>query len=428
MRHACRLILITLTALVPGCRNVATVEVNSTPAGAAVFLDGESTGFVTPHTFTDVYAGFCRVRVSNDHSTWTDTFSLARNEVRVVNALLAQVRWQFQAGTDPQPPAVGPDGTVLLMAEGRLCALDSTGTRKWEVRCTAPYSTIASAPAVSGDGTVFVQSDDAVRAFGPDGGLRWQYDLYWGRPSCPAIGDDGTVYIATNDSLLALSPQGVRRWAWYHGEQYAADPAIAPDGTIFLASEVALHAVSPSGSARWRAMLPGYSYSSKPLALGPDTTIYVARSDQLLAFSPSGAQRWAVAPGYYGSLYGPAVGTDGVIYTGSYNCVGAQNPDGSVLWRNTAVNAQATPALSADGLVYHAGWPPVSCVTTSGVLRWTFEDTARSGAAGLALGPDGTIYCATGSGLLYALAGSAALARSSWPMYQHDAQHTGRMR
>lgn len=41
------------------------------------------------------------------------------------------------------------------------------------------------------------------------------------------------------------------------------------------------------------------------------------------------------------------------------------------------------------------------------------------------VGPDGTIYAALGTTLYAISSGTNGAARSSWPMYRHDAQHTG---
>lgn len=45
-----------------------------------------------------------------------------------------------------------------------------------------------------------------------------------------------------------------------------------------------------------------------------------------------------------------------------------------------------------------------------------------------AVGSDGTIYVGSDNGKLYAIySDSRGLAQSSWPMFHHDVQHTGRV-
>ena len=60
----------------------------------------------------------------------------------------------------------------------------------------------------------------------------------------------------------------------------------------------------------------------------------------------------------------------------------------------------------------------------TGTLNWTF--TTFGGLTSPAIGEDCTVYVASEDRSVYAIAGSARLADSPWPKFQHDLQNTGR--
>jgi len=89
-------------------------------------------------------------------------------------------------------------------------------------------------------------------------------------------------------------------------------------------------------------------------------------------------------------LSSPAIGDDGTIYIGS--------------------NDKKVYAL--DGI--------------TGVKKWEFL-TADEIHTSPVIGPDGILYIGSNDGNTYALATSSkSPAKSPWPMYGQNAQHTGR--
>jgi outer membrane protein assembly factor BamB len=88
----------------------------------------------------------------------------------------------------------------------------------------------------------------------------------------------------------------------------------------------------------------------------------------------------------------------------------------------------AGPAcVAADGTIVFGGMKGEDAyyaLNSDGSLKWKFGTTSWTWG-GPTIGPDGTIYLASGDGL-YAIRGTSPLADSPWPMFHHDPQHTGR--
>jgi outer membrane protein assembly factor BamB len=244
--------------------------------------------------------------------------------------------------------------------------------------------------ALGDDSTVYA-GGDGIYAFTPAGNLRCHFEAGVGRlMSSPVIGADGTSY-ATDQSgeLVAFGPDTAVRWRCrLDAEGGTAPPALGADGRIYCVDgDGTLYAVRSDGTLGWRIRLDSTS-SVEPCApsIGPDGTIYCACANLLHAVAPDGRLRWGYAC-YSLITSTPAVAEDGTVLVGTWDgYLVALTPGGSVKWQ------YGVP-----------GW-----VTSSPVI-----------------GPDGSIIFGTTDGL-YVLQGTASLARSPWPMFQHDPGHSGR--
>jgi len=108
----------------------------------------------------------------------------------------------------------------------------------------------------------------------------------------------------------------------------------------------------------------------------------------------------------------------------------AISPDGKKFWGiNSSVPVDATPAVAASGVIYFiTSWEALTGIQQNGLPQWQVG-TRGNNTASSAIGDDETIYvrdnlflCAINS-----TNGLAPLAKSSWPMFRANPQHTGRM-
>jgi outer membrane protein assembly factor BamB len=323
-------------------------------------------------------------------------------------------------------PAIAADGTLFLtLSEGGTYAVAPNGDLKW---ASERYEYGASSVSIASDGTLcfwdYCDGGD-LDDLGPDGVVKWQASVLcdpYGL-SC-AIGQNGNFYVPVyNESLVAIGADGARRWQYCHNDGDVAAPAVGTDGTVYVAGTGGhLTAVDPQGNMIWRVTTsPG---TTAPLAIGGDGTVYVSAGDTFFAVRSNGTIAWrfgASAP--LGT--GAAVDAGGMIYFGSSDGkLYALTPDGHLEWVYDAGGAiVSAPALGADGMVYVGAANGLHAVEGGGERTWLWPSDAIQSSP--AIGPDGTVYI-TANFWLVAINGTAPLASSPWPMFQHDLQHTGR--
>ncbi|MEO0081855.1 MAG: PQQ-binding-like beta-propeller repeat protein [candidate division WOR-3 bacterium] len=354
--------------------------------------------------------------------------------------------WRCVVGSSATgSPAVGADGTVYVGSGGKLTAVNPDGTRRWEYQ-TGGSGGFGSV-ALAADGTIYASYwvdglGDQLYAFYPDGSPKWMFPVPSGHgPGCITVGPDSTVYVVAggNSEFYALRPNGTLKWVFDIGYEVGGDavPPIGDDGAAYCGGwwSYSLSAVSPYGSEIWSFHIDG-GVERGP-AIGSDGTIYVgsvanpiggSQPSYFYAIRPNGSQRWRfLADGHIRVT--PAIGTDGTIYFGTQaGTFYALNPNGTIRWSYSAgVRFWASPPVITFGGVICVGSNEgrLLAFNPDGTLRWTY--TAGGTIGPLAIGTDGTIYFGSADGYLYAIVGPGTGSADGWPMFQHDAKHTGRV-
>lgn len=106
---------ITVLILIAGCTSTTPttgiINVNSTPTGAKIYLDGVDTGMATPFTITNVEAGAHVIKLDKIYyKIWQETVIVTANETTYLNPLLTYVT---QSTITLQPGTEGMDGLVM---------------------------------------------------------------------------------------------------------------------------------------------------------------------------------------------------------------------------------------------------------------------------------------------------------------------------
>ena len=135
-------------------------------------------------------------------------------------------------------------------------------------------------------------------------------------------------------------------------------------------------------------------------------------------------------------VFSPAIGPDGAVYVGSYDhkLYALSGKTGDKLWEfeTGLFYVDRSPAIGSDGTIYVGSTEPFkgggklyAINGQSGVKKWEFTGGTWAGTP--TLSDNGTIYMGTDNQKLYAIkTDSKGPAKSPWPMFGQNAQHTGR--
>jgi outer membrane protein assembly factor BamB len=349
-------------------------------------------------------------------------------------------------------PAIGINGNIFIGGSDsahRLAALysfDIFGDLLWSQTQDATGNNttgpdIFSTPSIGREGNIYFGTDDNGKIYSADwhtGDNLWSFQFTGGDPeidSSMAVRMDGSVfYIGENNNFVtALTPSGssgagVPEWFAMvpssiedtiggNALHFNSSPAVDLDGTIYVGGINGVYAIASNGQHKWTFTPPfddpttRIFFNSSPV-IGPDGTVYIGASDgKLYAISISNcvaSLKWSFYPTGWDTnkaqpvLSTPAVASNDIVYV--------TMPDQTITntWLFAVNTGDGSPSWSLD--LYPAS--PGLYVSSSPTI-----------------GADGTVYVADDRNL-YAVTSSTSTplgrpACSPWPMYQHDAKHTG---
>ena len=295
------------------------------------------------------------------------------------------VQWRVQVGGQyvPYPPAVGPDGGVVVASSsGAVYSLTAAGALRWVV----PFVASGGGPSIGPDGTVYVASMSTVTAIAADGSIRWTYtepSFGQGVIAGPTVGPDGNIYVISDyggHGAFALSPAGQLLWSNPGSPAFAENGQLGAEivfgsGRLFAAFDergIALSTMfglSLGGVQQWARALAGsddmFMQQQRQPATGPDGSLYLtgmggANGWSLYRVDPgSGTVLWSYSPWPSNGMSAPSVGPDGSVYfSRSLSYLESVTPSGRSRWTFFDGSIIDRPAVSPDGTVVVAGVRP----------------------------------------------------------------------
>jgi hypothetical protein len=363
-------------------------------------------------------------------------------------------------------PAIGPalwrgdtrTGIICGNAEGSLLVVDA-----YQAFATNQISIIDpdayhSSATIGADGTRYVGNENGwLYAVGVDDSIKWQFgDGTSGMSATAALGGDGSIYCGGEDQqihkLIDNGSNPTVAWSFGLRQWLSSSPAIGPDGEIYCCDDYGyVYALNADGTLRWDFRASDTFGINSSSAVTADGTVYVGTQDGRLLAIRDGSINWAypTAP-RSGISSSPVLGPDGSIYFGS---------DSGKLYRidrsthqpvsnwpvvvSTTGTVSSTPLLCADGIVYVADDSALYAFDTNhpeAGPRWRLPLSVQAALRSThrprpsidvqpsaAVDQYGIIYIASDDGI-FAVAGrpGGTLAATDWPMFHHDARHTGR--
>lgn len=364
------------------------------------------------------------------------------------------LKWKYRIEGSQTVPAIGNDGSIVLMPSYRRLALNPDGTEKWSYLASGGYmyeSFESHECSIGSDGSIYAGSGIS---FKPDGTEKWKFFEEISEQKSPSIASDGTLYMSGNNAFCAVNPDGTLKWKYQDADSSVeGHSAIAHDGTVYISSFDAIYALKPDGNLKWKYKQEDSLYGY--LAIGQDGTVYSIIDDyerhSLLAINPDGTLKWKISPGDTGMhIRGIVVGSDGTIYSGgSDGYFYAISPDGQIRWKyhDDNIGGFGSIVIGADGILYVG--TSSSCLEESenrkeyllalrpdGTLKWKYK-AGMNPVEPYAIASDGTLYFGIVKaypwemedfGYLCAIqTSSMGLDTNGWPKINHDNQNTGRM-
>lgn len=447
-----RWILLVLLAAIGflACGPGGSIEVNSTPQGADVYLDDVLQEEQTNCVLTKLEDGEYTVLVDLEgYAGWQENVIILDGGSATVDAILGEagiVLWTYEAGGWINGvPAIGDDGTVYFTAEDKnLYALDAQGNLMWSYEVEGG---LRSSPTMGIYGNIYIGDFNGwVYSIGPDGVLNWKFQpdsFAFQVISSPAIGSNGTVYVIlesfdapSGSRLYAFNIDGTVNWfndSLPNMTDYDS-PTIASDGTVYVPS-LGVMAIAPGGSIKW-SMDADAGARVMAVSIGSDGTIYApvlktsTTGSRLLALNPAdGSVSWEYAGLVSDVKTPPAVSATGsIFFITLHGYLYALNSSGELQWRYDKVFGSmrgSTPAIGSDGIIYAGtGTGVLTAFNPDSTIAWEYE-TGEDFTGSPTMTSTGVIYVGAGRNL-YAIATSArGLANSPWPCFRHDTHNTG---
>lgn len=205
---------------------------------------------------------------------------------------------------------------------------------------------------------------------------------------------------------------------------------VTKNGTIYLVTTSGssaggiLYALNPDGTLMWSfdTGFLGAPVKGSPV-IGNDGTIYFVVEGNLYAMNTNGTQKWLYHTGTTGSISTPIIDSKGIIYFTSANNVYAidttSDPNGNdPKWTYSITGdlISSGAALSADGKTLYFGTHTNGLLyainTADGSMKWNYTTGEIDNTP--VVGPDGTIYVGTYTGVLYAIIDSGNQATVKW--------------
>lgn len=343
------------------------------------------------------------------------------------------LNWFVQVpGLTPQPPSIGPEGTLYCSAADRLVSLKRDSTLNWEL------PGITGSVSVAPDGSVLANLGSALCCLSSTGATNWILQNIVPSSCPPGIGLDGRVFVVhTNGELAAQSISGDSLWHTPLTGTLSSPAAIADDGAVvLLTAGSTLQRCDRDGTNTISVNLPNISLAAVAPVLGLEGTVYVASRNPkaLVAVSAEGTEKWRL-PLAHVPTSASAIGPDGTIIT-AYSVAGksaiqfylaAVSTNGVILWTFQVGAEPSSSAIGADGsIIFASGTNLIALRASDGQPRWQMDSPNGKAFGTPMLDLDGTLFVPL-SGALLSVKLSAGPAQFGWPVFRQNPRQSGCM-
>jgi len=305
-------------------------------------------------------------------------------------------KWLYETPLSFDSSLIGADGTIYFLsrASKTLIAINPDNKLKWEKSFTdiAPRGQLVEGD----DGTIYLLADAELVALNSiTGEINWTYNIEenLAEVNSPAIGQNGTIYFGAKNTLYAVNSNGTKKWErifepvyqWCQGTPIRINPpSIGDDGTIYVIVSAekdwrsltndgvisCLHALDPENpnqeQEKWEAKCSvDDDWSSAPPIISSAGNIYFTRhfrmSTNLFGYDSQGNDlgNWSPYAGFPVLL--SVVDNQETIYglfdySSTNSKVKAFDKNGEEKWSITLDSSRAVSlSLGGDGDLFVSG-------------------------------------------------------------------------
>ena len=309
-------------------------------------------------------------------------------------------------------------GETLYVPYGSssLCAMSPEGKVLWR-RVSDDYDVLAPALAenriIHGFTGVFSRHS-ALICFDQRGKQQWLFEPSDdGLESDVLVGNDGKLFVTTSGRpghVYCLDLSGGVLWNYPIGGHVLHGTAQHPEGAIIVSGETDLFALDENGKLLWQTVT-SFPPSSDPAVADDGRILLIGETGRMtqpeptvkvICVSASGRELWSDV--LKSMSHQPSIAQDGsailVLNNGAVSCYG---PDGTRTWlTQISTSAWESAAIDAEETIFAVGHQEIVALDREGKERWRLA-MPQSLSTGISIGADGTLYCGSWEGDVFAI-------------------------
>ncbi len=328
--------------------------------------------------------------------------------------------------------AIDNNGNIIVPSyNDSLISIDQNGNINWK------NSSSISEASINSNGTIISSKENHILGLDSNGNILWDSYTFYNPKTSFAIDLNNNIFCGFGylDSFVSYDINGNPKWSFLSDGSTYSNSAVDIVGNIYFGSRGgSFYSLNSQGNLRWKFIVDstGIDYFTSP-AIDTDGIIYFGCKKNTTSFFyalfSDGSMKWKFSKEYLYSCNNPIIGINN-IYLPIRNVLYKFDKDGNVIWTFEADRHISTPVLGNNGAIYFIEFTGTFySIDINGNLIWKYniEDFGADYGFNPAIDSNGNIYI-NGYYKIVAFSDTSctSLAKTPWPMYLHDAQHTSR--
>jgi outer membrane protein assembly factor BamB len=319
-------------------------------------------------------------------------------------------------------PAMGPDGTIYIGAQGGYVVISSITNEIIDSKAAFP---VWSSPVVDyqSDKVYFADNGGYLHIYPDKTSFKISnYSIY----AAPVIKDNYVYAVDILGNVIKVDRSNLSSTAICSlDKDVRSSPVVVYDRIYVATSDGYIYAIDLSGNIVWQKQFSDTFFGG--FAVDMDRNLYIA-GEKLWCIDPwNGNTKWSYE--LSGQAYGsPVISESGVIYIGDISGTlhAVDSSSGQLIWSKSDLGSiLSTCVIGDNSIIYVASGTYILALSSDGkIISYVeLENFVESSP----LLHSGKLFVADEAGYFYvinALSQSIQDPNESWPMFQKDWYHT----